>query len=429
MADPNASMYQLNADSSFHFEILRALSLSVYDGSDIAEVLTAANNIIPANFESFCSAFTALAENVFSRALRILSNKLGSKFASISARTALFSAATYFRSADFYLHGNVSDPRIMSLWASQTQAFDQGLALMEYPARRLTIPTPEFDIPAIWISPSQPTEHVDAKQVAKRPTLVLGNGYDGCQEEMLHAVGLAALERGYNVLTYDGPGQPSVRRYQGIGFIPEWERVVTPVVDYLFQHADEDGVDTGAIGLLGLSFGGYLAPRAAAFEHRLAAVMAIDGVYDFGQVARASLGPDLMKLFDAGDRAQFDKVVMNLTLPGNPTGIRWSIQQGMWAFAADSPFDFVAQMMRYTLRDVARKITTPTFVGAAEADMFFPGQPEELAKALGKWGLLYNFTDADYIGTHSGIGALKQQNAVILDWFQGVLDSKHESIQ
>ncbi|KAK5996697.1 Hydrolase acrC [Cladobotryum mycophilum] len=409
MANPNASMYQLNADASFHFEILRPMSLAVYDGGDLSEVLTAANSILPGDFESFYSAFASLANHVYDRAQSILKNKFP-----VSARSAFFSAATYFRMADFYLHGNPSDPRIMQLWTQQTDAFNQGLALLNTPNERFTIHTPDFDIPAIWFAPDE--------EVKKRPTIVLGNGYDGCQEEMYHVIGLAALERGYNVLSYEGPGQPSVRRYQNLGFIPDWERVVTPVIDHLLTNPS---VDPDAIGLLGLSFGGYLAPRAAAFEHRLSAVMAIDGVWDFGVNARNTLGPDIMKIFDAGNKTEFDQLLLKLAEPGRPTGLRWSIQQGMWAFNTKSPYDFVSQLMNYTLKDVIQQVKVPVFVGLAQQDIFFPGQPELLAEHLGKLGHLYNFTDANYIGTHAGVGSLKQHSAIILDWFQNVLDSKH----
>ncbi|RKL01743.1 hypothetical protein BFJ71_g5072 [Fusarium oxysporum] len=94
-------------------------------------------------------------------------------------------------------------------------------------------------------------------------------------------MGKAILERGMNVITYEGPGQPTVRRKQNLGFIHEWEKVVTPVVDYLLTRPE---VDPKSIGLLGYSFGGMLAPRAAAFEHRLAPVFAVDGVYEFASV-------------------------------------------------------------------------------------------------------------------------------------------------
>jgi dipeptidyl aminopeptidase/acylaminoacyl peptidase len=54
--------------------------------------------------------------------------------------------------------------------------------------------------------------------------------------------------------------------------------VVTPVVD---QVLGLPAVDPELIALLGISFGGYLASRTAAFGHRLAAFIANGGVFDF----------------------------------------------------------------------------------------------------------------------------------------------------
>ena len=63
----------------------------------------------------------------------------------------------------------------------------------------------------------------------------------------------------------------------GVKVRPDWEKVVTPVVDYLLTRRD---VDSARIALYGGSFGGYLAPRAAAFEHRLAACIADAALFD-----------------------------------------------------------------------------------------------------------------------------------------------------
>jgi hypothetical protein len=53
---------------------------------------------------------------------------------------------------------------------------------------------------------------------------------DGSQEEMLHVCGFAALKRGFNVLTFEGSGQPTVVRKQDLGFRHDWGQVVMPVV-------------------------------------------------------------------------------------------------------------------------------------------------------------------------------------------------------
>ncbi len=64
---------------------------------------------------------------------------------------------------------------------------------------------------------------------------------------------------------------------RGIPFRPDWENVITPLVDFLSARPE---VDSSKIVLYGTSQGGYWVPRAAAFEHRLAAVVADPGVVD-----------------------------------------------------------------------------------------------------------------------------------------------------
>ncbi|KAM4067054.1 2,6-dihydropseudooxynicotine hydrolase [Hirsutella rhossiliensis] len=416
-ANASGTPLPLNEDPLFDFGILRPLSLSVYDGADIAEVLTAARDIVPGDFESFAGAFGRLARSVYDRAAAVARG--GFPF---SARTAFFSAATYFRAADFFLHGDPADPRLVDLWDRQTDAFDHGLALLSPPGQRLTIRAPDFDIPAIWLTPTP--EHGGKEQQRRRPTLVVGNGYDGAQEELYHVIGLAALERGYNVLSYEGPGQPTVRRQQGLGFIPDWERVVGPVMDHVLRQTAH--VDPSAVGLLGLSFGGYLAPRAAAFDDRFAAVMALDGVWEFGPVLAAGFGPEMMRLHAAGKRERFDALARQRFLgAGAPTRLRWGLEQGLWAFGTPSPYELVTLARNYTLAPVAHRIATPTFVGDAQRDLFFAGQARQLAAALGpRWAHRHEFADADAAGAHAGVGALRLQSQVVLDWFQGVLDGR-----
>ena len=71
------------------------------------------------------------------------------------------------------------------------------------------------------------------------------------------------MERGYNCLTFEGPGQGGVIRKQGIPFRYDWEKVVTPVINYAIDRNEEFGIDVNRIALMGMSLGGYLAARAA----------------------------------------------------------------------------------------------------------------------------------------------------------------------
>ena len=404
------SMVQLSADPDFHFEILRCLTSAPYGGSDVGETLTAAAQTKPGDFESFYSAFFNLANRLYAHAQRIDPGRFP-----VSAREAMFRTATFFRSADFYLHGNWSDPRINSLWAQQAAAFDIGLALLPVPGKRVTIQACGFQVPAIWYSGG-----IEAK---RRPTIILGGGYDGGQEEVFHQMGRAAVDRGWNVITYEGPGQSEPRRYQNLGFILEWEHVVTPVVDWLHSRPD---VDTDKIALVGLSFGGLLAPRAAAFEHRLAAVIALDGLYEFGPLFLEKFPTNLTTLYKAGDKTAFDTAVNAVrSNPASSTQLRWTIDQGLWAFNIPSPFDWMTTLQAYTLNEVVDKIRCPAFVADAEDDLFFKGQGAILASKLGHNATYYQFMTADGAGGHAGIGAMVLQSQVVYDWFQNLIDSKN----
>ncbi|CAK7224509.1 hypothetical protein SCUCBS95973_005541 [Sporothrix curviconia] len=423
-------MYQLSTDTDYHFEVLRVLAMAPFGGSDIGETLVAAKQLVPGNFTSYYNAFYDLATRVQAEADAIDRARYP-----VSARYAYFRAASYYRSADFYLHGNWSDPRINSLWAAQRAAFDTGLSLLPIPGVRLAVPTDDgFTVEAIWYS---------SGFAGPRPTVIMGTGYDGCQEELYHGWVLGALERGYNVLTYEGPGQATVRREQNLGFVPNWEAVISPLVDVLMgtyavktnvsnstvtrlTPADIDlaqYVQPDAIGLLGISFGGCLAPRAAAVEHRLVAVMAVDGILTPGQTILDEMPSTLINLFDAGNQTYFDALIeeaLNSTLL--TTGERWGIQQGEWAFNTHSAFDWLHQLQDYNMTTLAANISTPTFVADAENDIFFPGQGRLLADLLRPGLATYHFfSGASGAGAHCSLGAQLLENEVVFGWFDEVV--------
>jgi alpha-beta hydrolase superfamily lysophospholipase len=70
--------------------------------------------------------------------------------------------------------------------------------------------------------------------------LLCTGGYDGTCEELFFIIAGGALERGYNVLVFDGPGQGGALVLQKLPMRPDWENVVTPVVDYLLKRRDVD---------------------------------------------------------------------------------------------------------------------------------------------------------------------------------------------
>lgn len=404
---------QLSTDHSFHFELLRTLGVAPYHGSDVGEVLAAASRITPGDFESFSSVFFDLATRVYSQAEKIDSAKY-----KVSARDAYFRAATYYRAADFYIHGKAGEEdvrrRMDELWTSQARAFDRAIALLPIPGERITLQAEGFQVPAIFYR-----SHVEGAS-GPRPTVLMCNGYDGSQEEMLHSCGFAALERGYNVMTFEGPGQPTVRRNQGLGFITEWEKVVTPVVDWLASRPGE--VDHSKLGLLGFSMGGFLAVRAAAFEHRLAAAIAIDGVYDVHQAFFNQLPPPWQAMLEAGQTDALEAQLRDILAAGKaPTSMRWGIEQGQWSFNAAKAVEFLERTKPMTLEGIADKVSCPVWVGNATEDQFFLGQPEMVKQALGERGTHGKLGAEDAAGYHCHVGAGVFMNQVVFDWFGDVV--------
>ena len=109
--------------------------------------------------------------------------------------------------------------------------------------------------------------------------------------------GAGAAARGYDCLAFDGPGQGYALWKQNLHFRPDWEKVITPVVDYALTRPE---VDPKRIALQGISQGGFWVPRALAFEKRIAAGIADPGVVDVSTSWTAALPKPMVELLKAG---------------------------------------------------------------------------------------------------------------------------------
>src|SRR5260370_21174270 len=266
----------LSDDDTFAFETVRTAGLALYGGADLGEVLGTASAITDGDEASWHRAWKATAQR-----LHDTGEKAQAAGHRVSAREALLRASNYYRTAaDFLLDEPATDPEMMVLSAGQHDTFAAAAALFDTPVQAVSIPYEGTTLPAYLFL-------VDGSGAA-RPTIVYNSGYDSTREESSFAIAAAALRRAYNVLAFAGPGQGAVLREQKLVMRPDWEAVITPVVDYALTRGE---IAADKIVLFGYSLGGYLLARAAAFQHRVAALILDDGIHDFHASFAASLPP------------------------------------------------------------------------------------------------------------------------------------------
>jgi hypothetical protein len=335
--DPiNQPVFQLSPDVEQAFYIEEVLSLANNLGANTGEVLRIATQLVPGSEESTYEAFYYPAQFIHA-----LAESIDAAVDPVGARDNYFHAATYYRGAAFFLIGNQSDPRLVSLWDQQIAAFDSAVALLRpAPAESFTVRAKNssigaYNVPGYFYK-------AESDNSKKLPTFIVVNGYDGSQQESYHTECVQILARGMNCVTYEGPGQPSPRRYQNLGFIADWWSATTPVLDYILTRSD---VDPGKIVLMGESFGGTLAPRAASQEPRISAIVALDGLASLQQDLMAQFGPELDSLFTSGKVEEFNEILTALAENASlPISDRWIIQQGLYAFNTRSPFEWFTRL-------------------------------------------------------------------------------------
>lgn len=182
--------------------------------------------------------------------------------------------------------------------------------------------------------------------VTKPATVVMCMGLDSAKEEM-DTNEQVFLARGMATLSFDGPGQGEAE-YE-LPIRGDYEAAVKSVVDWVTRRPDLDGE---RIGLWGVSLGGYYAPRAAAFEKRVKACIALSGPYEW-----APLWPNL---------PQLTREVFRVRAKCRTT--EEALKRGS----------------ELTLKGVAEKITCPLFVMAGKLDRLVPWQDgERLAREAG----------------------------------------------
>ena len=324
----------------------------------------------------FLRAWTALTDQLAAQAEE--AEKAG------HTRTAaqLYARATNYLCQAERMLSNADPHRIPTyrrVLALQQKAFDAWVT-------RVTIPYEGTTLPA-YFSRAPAADHRPA------PVIVLVNGLDSTKEHQYssgHWAELAA--RGISCLMLDQPGSGEALRLQGLTARADTEAWAAAAVDWLETRAD---VDTSRIGIVGWSLGGYYAPRAAAFEKRLALCVAWGANHNWGAVQRRRLDRE-------GER---------------PVPHYW--EHVLWVWGHTDLPEFIAFADTVHLDGIVEKITVPFLVAHGADDRQIP---VEYAHRSYRQAVnspkreLRVFTPEEGGAEHIGLDHLPHVSTFIADW-------------
>jgi hypothetical protein len=226
-------------DDDFQFGLELVLGAAYHRAADVGEAFATADRIKDGDADGWVNEWLATAD-----ACSAAAHQAEDAGRRVSALAFYRRAATYYATALSQLaHAtDGSAAREVEIWHRQRQCWDRVVDLQPVPGERVTVPYDDTTLPGYFFRAP------DAAPGERRPLVVVNNGSDGATSQTWVEGGAAAAERGYHWMTFDGPGQQAALYEQGICFRPDWEAVLTPVLDTMVARRDVDAEHVGSSG-------------------------------------------------------------------------------------------------------------------------------------------------------------------------------------
>lgn len=241
--------------------------------------------------------------------------------------------------------------------------------------------------------------------------IVMFGGFDSYIEEFLPMIA-GMVDAGRRVVVFEGPGQGSALEDFGLTMITEWEQPVSAVLDHY-------GLDN--VAAVGISLGGGLVIRAAAFEPRISQVVAFDILDDFFETIARQIGPGvripLRALITARARGLINAIAERAAAR-KPVS-QWGLQQGMHVTGTATPYDFLRSTTAMNTSKVSPRVRADVLLLAGAGDHYVP------LKQLGRQAAtLVNarsvttrtFTAAEQASNHCQLGNIGAAARLMETW-------------
>lgn len=366
--------YQLHPDVSVNYQMNRFST----GEADMAEEMRAIASRIH-DYSDYTREFLALAQNALRRAEKL-------------------KGAYYLRSAEFYMFAN--DPRKQDTRRQYLQLMRDSYGFTDND--HFAVPYQGGALSAFRKTTPHP-----------KGAIVLFAGFDSYVEEMFPMQGFFQ-EAGYDVVSFDGPGQGVPLEDGHMAMTHEWHKPVKAVLDY-FQLDN--------VTLIGVSLGGCLAIRAAAYEPRVHRVVADDILTNFFETILRQLSPGVRGGLSLLLNTGASKIVNTLLGRAMKQSLvtDWGMQQGMLVTGSRTPYDFLKRAQMFRTDEVSALVKQDVLLLGGVEDHYVPlhqfyDQVRSLSHARSLTARL--FTRQEQAQNHVQVGNLGLQFRVIREWIE-----------
>ena len=378
------------------FQLMRSLGAASFRGGEPGEIFAARGAIKDDDPYAWPLAFSALADQV-----RKTGETAAGRGHGVSARDHFLRASMYYRSAEYF-----ADPfgREGHQWGlASRHTFIDATQHMADRTEVVEVPFEGKALPGYFMTPATGTK--DGR------TVLILTGFDGTAEELYVQSARAGLERGFNVLLAEGPGQVGCLRFRPeLTFRPDYEKPIGAMLDYAVAHRD---VAPERLALYGISFGGYFVIRAGVHDARIRALVVNSPIVDLHAYMIAFVGQQLMenpppiKLadVDAIPDAEF------------PRAMKLAFKSACRRFGVESLAGWLARLEDFTAGTSLADIKCPTLAmaGAGEGGET-AAQFERYCRDVSGPVTRRVFTAQEGADMHCQVGNLSLSNAVVYDW-------------
>ncbi|HGZ2557567.1 TPA: alpha/beta fold hydrolase [Clostridioides difficile] len=374
----NKGLYYLNTNANFNFQLNRII---MWDGGRLEDIQKVSSKIVDS--ESWKTELMYLAQE-----------------AEQDGRTE--NAISYYRMSEFFMYDG--DPDKISVYKKATTLF------YNYYSEYFSNGTVQiFHVP--YENITLPVMYAKAQGEVK-DVILLHGGNDSYFEEFFFPM-LYLASQGFDIYLFEGPGQGGVMRLQGKHFTYQWERPVKTILDYF--HLEN-------ITIVGASLGGFLAPRAAAFEKRIERVVAWSVFPNFLDIIVGSQPikmQNLLRLLLKLKTKWLVNFIIKQKMKSGDSMVVWGLKHGMYAYEASTPYEYFQKIKYYQIDSIAKNINQDILILGATQDHFIDYRTvgKEIDLLNNVRSLTFRLmTEAEQASNHCNCGNSKLVLDTISNW-------------